>query len=46
MKELKKYKQIKKKLGQFKKAQKRNKNIQHNRDQIKLLRAGSIQYAE
>jgi hypothetical protein len=46
MKELKSYKEPKKKPGEFQKSKKKNKNIQHNRDQIKLLREYQIQLAE
>lgn len=46
MKELKRSKQVKKKPGQFKKAQKRHQNIQHNRDQLKLLKEMKIDSAE
>jgi hypothetical protein len=46
MKELKSNKEKKKLPGQFKKARKRNLNIQHNRDQLKLLKEGKIAQAE
>lgn len=35
-----------KKPGEFKKSKQRNKNIQHNRDQLKLLKEGTIPQAE
>lgn len=46
MKELKSYKNHKKKPGEFKKSKQRNKNIQHNRDQLKLLKEEKIDKAE
>lgn len=46
MKELKNLKEPKKKPGQFQKTRKRNLNIQHNRDQLKLLKEQKIEEAE
>jgi len=46
MKELKSFKEPKKTPGQFKKAKKRNKNIQHNRDQLKLLKEQKLDQVE
>jgi hypothetical protein len=46
MKEFHTHKEKKKEPGQFKKSRKRNLNIQHNRDQLKLLKEGKIPQAE
>src|SRR5579885_2872166 len=46
MKELKQKKQTKKKPGEFQKKKKKFQNIQHNRDQLKLLKEGKIEEAE
>lgn len=46
MKELKSFKNHKKKPGEFQKSKKKHKNIQHNRDQLKLLKEEKIEQAE
>jgi hypothetical protein len=46
MKELKQKKEAKKKAGEFQKKKKKYQNIQHNRDQLKLLKEGQLIEAE
>ena len=46
MKELKSSKEPKKKPGQFQKSKKKFQNIQHNRDQLKLLKDQVVDHAE
>lgn len=46
MKERKQKKQAKKQPGQFLKTKQRNKNIQHNREQLKLLKEKTVETVE